>query len=307
MDGHERADVVRYRNDIFLPAMSKFEACMVHYEGLEMKRVEPVLKPGEKEIIPHFHDECCFHANDETRSAWLRKDEQPLRKKGRGRLIHVSDLINPETGRLVLQNPDGSIARDARKIIYPGSNGDAWWDCEQLLTQMKDAIEIFEAAHPDKQALFVFDQSSAHASLPPDALKAFDMNKSDGGKQRFQQDTVIPQSNPVAEHRGKIQKMTLEDGHQKGLQHVLEERGFKVSHLRAKCSPVCPIENQNCCMARLMSQQEDFKNQPSMLETLIRKAGHECIFLPKFHCELNPIEMVSRHHANSVHTSDLEI
>lgn len=37
MDGHERADVVRYWNDIFLPAMSKFKARMVHYEGLEMK------------------------------------------------------------------------------------------------------------------------------------------------------------------------------------------------------------------------------------------------------------------------------
>ena len=43
----------------------------------------------------------------------------------------------------------------------------------------------------------------------------------------------------------------------------------------------------------LLSQQDDFKNQPSMLETLIQGAGHECIFLPKFHCELNPIEMVS--------------
>jgi hypothetical protein len=30
----------------------------------------------------------------------------------------------------------------------------------------------------------------------------------------------------------------------------------------------------------------------SMLETVIREAGHLCIFLPKFHCELNPIEMV---------------
>jgi len=37
MDGHEHADVVRYRNDIFLPVMSKFEARMVHYEGPEMK------------------------------------------------------------------------------------------------------------------------------------------------------------------------------------------------------------------------------------------------------------------------------
>ena len=30
-----------------------------------------------------------------------------------------------------------------------------------------------------------------------------------------------------------------------------------------------------------------------MLELMIKEKGHECIFLPKFHCELNPIEMVS--------------
>ena len=76
------------------------------------------------------------------------------------------------------------------------------------------------------------------------------------------------------------------------MKRVLEERGFNVAKLRAKCSPVCPIENTNCCMARLLSQQDDFKNQPSMLETFIHSRGHECIFLPKFHCELNPIEMV---------------
>ena len=182
--------------------------------------------------------------------------------------------------------------RDSTKIIYPGSGGDPWWDCEQLLKQMEDAIQIFEEAHLGKQSLFIFDQSSAHASLPPDALKAFEMNKSDGGKQRHQHDTIIPTTNPVAEHRGKVQKMTLPDGRPKGLKRVLEERGFKVHNLRAKCSPVCPIDNQNCCLARLLSQQDDFQNQPSMLETFIKSRGHECIFLPKFHCELNPIEMV---------------
>lgn len=65
-----------------------------------------------------------------------------------------------------------------------------------------------------------------------------------------------------------------------------------MSHLRTKCSPICAADSTNCCMARLLSQQDDFKHQESMLEVLIRKAGHECIFLPKFHCELNPIEMV---------------
>jgi len=157
---------------------------------------------------------------------------------------------------------------------------------------MKDSIEIFEATHPGKQALFVFYKSSAHASLPPDALKAFKMNKPDGGKQWKQRDTVIPQSNPSPEHHGKPQKMTLPDGCPKGLQRVLEEHGFNVSCLHAKCSPVCPIKNTGCCMACLLSQQEYFKHQASMLETFIHNAGHKCIFLLKFHCELNPIEMV---------------
>ncbi|KJA19534.1 hypothetical protein HYPSUDRAFT_204573 [Hypholoma sublateritium FD-334 SS-4] len=291
MDGHERADVVEYRQQIFLPLMAQFEARMVHYEGPELTRVAPNLAPGEREIIPNFHDESSFHGNEEVRSLWLRKDEQPLRKKGRGRLIHVSAFINPETGRLILLDADGNTIRDSTKIIFPGSGGDAWWDCEQLLKQMEDAIQIFEAAHPGKQSLFIFDQSSAHASLPPDALKAFEMNKSDGGKQRRQRDTVIPDNNPAVEHRGEVQKMTNPDGTPKGLQRVLDERGFQTRGLRAKCTPVCPFESQNCCLARLLSQQDDFKNQPSQLETFIKSRGHECIFLPKFHCELNPIEM----------------
>jgi hypothetical protein len=64
------------------------------------------------------------------------------------------------------------------------------------------------------------------------------MNKSNGGKQRHRHDTIIPQSNPSVEHRGKIQKMTLPDGRPKGLQQVLEERGFDVCNLLAKCAPV---------------------------------------------------------------------
>jgi hypothetical protein len=70
MDGHEREDVIKYRNEVFLPAMARFEARMVRFEGPEMKRVEPVLQLGEKRIIPQFHDECCFHGNDEARSLW---------------------------------------------------------------------------------------------------------------------------------------------------------------------------------------------------------------------------------------------
>ena len=82
-------------------------------------------------------------------------------------------------------------------------------------------ISIFEEAHPDCVALFIFDQSSAHASLGPDALCAFDINKTNGGKQRKQKDTVIPLNNPYAEFCGKPQKMTAETDKAKGLQQTL--------------------------------------------------------------------------------------
>jgi hypothetical protein len=135
------------------------------------------------------------------------------------------------------------------------------------------------------------------------------MNKTDGGRQRKQKDTIIPQTNPSVEQRGNTQKMMHPDGWPKGLQTVLEECGFNVHGMKAKCSPVCPFKNEACCMARLLSKQDDFTGQVSTLETVITDARHECIFLPKFHCELNPIEMasLSSTYKCTVHSDSLKV
>jgi len=131
-----------------------------------------------------------------------------------------------------------------------------------------------------------------HGLLRLDALCAFNMNKSNGEKQRKQKDTVIPMNNPQPQFRGKIQKMRTEAGEAKGLKQVLEEHSFNITGMSAKCSPVCSFENNNCCMACLLSKQDNFRLQISLLEQKIKDKGHNCIFLPKFHCKLNPIEMV---------------
>ena len=103
MDGHKQEDVVKYCNEVFLPAMATFEAQMVKFEGSDLKQVDPVLTDGGKWIVALFHDECCFHTNNEAQSLWqvqfqfdtpcpmfliqleflrLCEREQPLRKKG---------------------------------------------------------------------------------------------------------------------------------------------------------------------------------------------------------------------------------
>ncbi|KAF8303445.1 hypothetical protein DL93DRAFT_2066830, partial [Clavulina sp. PMI_390] len=291
-DGHEREDVVDYRNNTYLPLLHKYEDRMVQYHGPDLVRTPPKLAEGEKQIIANFHDECSFHGNDFRTSAWsVNKGSMPLQKKGRGRLIHVSDFINEEDGRLVERNDAGEITDEARVVIFPGANGDRWWDGEQMRNQLTRSISLFERIHPDCQGLWIFEHSSNHAALGDDALKAFDMNKSDGGKQRKQRDTIFPLDCPAVERRGTVQRMTTDDGKAKGLETVLTERGFDVKGVRGKYSPVCSISSQGCCMARILSQQDDFANQVSMLESIITKAGHLCLFLPKFHCDLNPIEM----------------
>jgi hypothetical protein len=47
----------------------------------------------------------------------------------------------------------------------------------------------------------------------------------------------------------------------------------------------------DCCMRKMLANQQDFKEEKPLSEIIIEKAGHKCWFLPKFHCELNPIEL----------------
>ena len=40
---------------------------------------------------------------------------------------------------------------------------------------------------------------------------------------------------------------------------------------------------------------EDFKDRTTILQQEVAGRGHVCLYLPKFHCELNPIERVWCH------------
>ncbi len=70
MDGHEHEDVIKYCQEVFLPGVELLERRMTQYDGPALEIVKPTLNPGEKEVLTYFHDECCFHANDEARNLW---------------------------------------------------------------------------------------------------------------------------------------------------------------------------------------------------------------------------------------------
>ena len=173
------------------------------------------------------------------------------------------------------------------------------------------AIPIFEARFPGAKALFAFDNATSHAAYAEDALLAKSMNLSPGGKQPKMRFVVIFSkfvhilnilltylSRSTTYGNGIHQDMCFPDdysipelrGEPKGLKVILMERGLWFDGMKLKCKNKCEEGKINCCARKTMTNQPDFKAQWGKLEEAIISAGHEVIFYPKFHCELNFIE-----------------
>jgi hypothetical protein len=79
-------------------------------------------------------------------------------------------------------------------------------------------------------------------------------------------------------------------GKAKSMHAVLQERQLLKEGMIGFCKSSTPTSD-SCCMHHVLEQQEDFMNQHCALQELIEGRGHKVIFYPKFHCELNYIEM----------------
>ena len=156
---------------------------------------------------------------------------------------------------------------------HPASNGlaESYFTNEHLLKQVEKTVDIFERIHPDATALFLFDNAPSHRKVAEDALNADKMNIGPGGKQPIMRDTVWG---------GAVQKLVDEDGVAKGMRTILQERGVDTTGMTAKD------------MRNVLKIFPDFKGQKTILEDYIERRGHRCVFYPKFHCELSPIERV---------------
>jgi hypothetical protein len=89
------------------------------------------------------------------------------------------------------------------------------------------------------------------------------------------------------------QNHTRYPGFFKGMTAILRERGFEdPEKIRAACPGFkCDKEAINCCQRRILFDEKDFTNVPSLVESHCQTRGFEVLFLPKFHPELNMIEM----------------
>ena len=254
-DGHERDDIVQYRHKFVQKLDDLDRRC-------EYGNHPPQLLENEKPIVIVHHDESTFYANADQSSYWGDDTIQALKQKSLGQAIMVSDFIEESTNDYLKHDGD-----QARLLLETQSDG--YFNNDKLLEQVDGAINIFEKKFPDSQALFLFDNAPSHCKVSDDALNAERMNVGPGGKQPIFRDTVFD---------GKPQTMVLADGRAKGMKIVLQERGINTDGMVA------------LKMREILNQYEDFSNKKTILEEMIEARGHLCMYYPKFHCELNPME-----------------
>src|SRR6266849_2340561 len=73
IDGHEREDVVKYRNNVFLLRWANVKAWSWDWANGQS---DPLL--DKRWVVLWFHDESTFYANDRRLAHWIHKGEKPM-------------------------------------------------------------------------------------------------------------------------------------------------------------------------------------------------------------------------------------
>ena len=272
IDGHERDDVVEYRK-LYLKRMNILHA--THGPSpccADEITLEPFIGPHHKNLVLLFHDESTYHSNEDQGWMWAEKGNQPIRPKGLGRGIMVSDFIDEFNGLLSLTSEEfergkleyPNLKRKARALLKYGADGEGYWNSDKFIAQVEDVIKIVKVKYPREMynVFWFFDHSSGHTAYASDALNASKMNVKPGGAQPKMHSTT----NPLT---GREQKMVFADGTPKGMKQILTERGVNTTKMNAND------------MRRRLQEFSDFKYEKTRVEALLHANGFKGYFIPK--------------------------
>lgn len=180
-------------------------------------------------------------------------------------------------------------------MFYAGKNRDGYFTNENVCAQFRRAAEFVVREYPHQDHVFVYDNARTHTKRPLTAPSArgmtkaesdFGVNSTDAQGRKIK----LRMENPKLPD-GSEQELYLPNGRFKGMVKLLQERGYDTTGLKAECEGFrCASVSSNCCCRRILFNLIDLKGLPSILESLAEELGTQVIFLPKFHCELNPIE-----------------
>ncbi|KAL5633413.1 hypothetical protein ACGC1H_003789 [Rhizoctonia solani] len=268
--------------------------------------------------------ESTFYAHDRRLTRWIHEQETArLFKKGEGVSLMVADFVSADYGWLrswpvpPMAAPvvpgesthEGGTLEDARVVFCAGKQRDGWFGTNHVVQQLSRAMSIVKKHYPHEEHVFIFDNATIHSKLPESAPNIYKMTL--GPSQKVKGEEVGPSGEiikieyaPAILPDGTIQQFYHPSNHPitdlqgtfKGMALILEERGIPgAQKLKRECPSTkqrqgCPPGSTSCCARRTMLNQPDILAQKSILQIQAAAEGFSVMYLPKYHCELNPIE-----------------
>ena len=299
-EGHEREDVVIARNNFVRYFLDHKELYFTETLG----PIRSWKRPIRNEIIgkPRIlisHDESTFKSGEVASKRWIFPESPPFFNKGRGRSMMLSfftvcsnensifELCESEWNEAVKFHPElnenGSMnffPRSAAAWIEPGK--DNYFNNEDILFQFKRLFMLlkYKKSYENFDIEILVDNSRTHST------KLYDLNNFNKNS------SMNPSYYETIEYVENDQKKIIQCDYldenglkkSKGLFLIAKELGLIESDAETK--------DKRYLLAKLkeiLSDHIAFKSI-TKLEKLSLENGFKIIFVPKFHCELNPIE-----------------
>lgn len=292
-DGHERPDVVEDRKTFLKTMLDDVlpRAPIYNKHGDCYDEVLPVLAEAERSslsvggywragvknrVIVYNHDESTFAQHDAETSYWKHDSDEAagtsFKTTNDGQKVMVGDFVNEGFGflRVPKEKEEEATKKEipltARCELVIGKNKEGFFDNDQFIKQVMSAMSIHDFLFPNVQAVFLFDHSGCHFKFAEDALIAERMNVGPDGSQPCIRDTTWAGKKQVIGRRG--------------LREVLIERGLYDDKMTRKD------------MVEALSKCPDFASEVPLIERIVKAKGHRVVWIPKYHPELNYIELV---------------
>jgi hypothetical protein len=207
----------------------------------------------------------------------------------------------------------------ARILFKAGKGRDGYFTTDNIIAHAKQAMDILEKHFPDDDHILIFDNTSTHLKRADDAPAARDMPKNpsqtwgtivtikdacgnimrgpDGKTLKRRSLWLTRNSQMVLLSHFIFPRVTARQGGsrvwQKSSESVVSQMRQDLERsVQASNAPLTRFHKvPRCCCRRFLYNQPDFFNVKSHLETVCEEQGFRVLFLPKFHCELNFIEM----------------
>ena len=297
-DGHEREDVVKDRNERFIPELMEILDNAVSVDESESGEVV-LIRPNAKYLIVN-QDEKIHHSNEVEKFYWGDETLNFLPAKSLGRTVMTSDFVTvlegvvryndeawesvrkDEISQTEISRRGEETARRAGSILDVSTDG--YYNTKKCIADFEKASDIIAVNYNGKYTpVFLTDHSPIHSGYAEDALVAKLMNVNPGGKQ--------PKMRPGWFIKNGLrfkQYMVFEggplEGQAKGLKQVCIER-FGLEAVQGK------KQDQ---LVKLLENQPDFMETKPILQEAIEKKGGRLLYGVKFHPELMMVESCYR-------------